>query len=509
MRLTKKNICLYGLMEIIWLFSCAPNAASDSAPISLKPVKAQSSSPDSLSVTSQPGAHDAGNTETVSAGPSFDASIGPIVPGEELTLDEAIRIALKYHPREKEAAADTGAARDRIGEARSYLGPQAFGVGEYLRSTDNGIGNTSYYDTDEAFPRMTGINHDLSPNDFSQSWNTSNNYAGGLALSQFLFDFGRRHGFVRQREFEAASAEANQRLVELDLIFGVSRRYYDVLQGQQLIRVYEKAVEQRRYHLHEAEVKANAGLRPQIDTYVMQAELERAQLDLTDARNAYADAKVALDNALGLSNRAPNYHLAEITTYSSLNDSLGILIQTAMQRRPDLKAIQNQANAMGATIDEFKSDYYPTVNAVAGYAAMGTGTPAVNNFNAGIVISWPLFNSFLTTDQIAETKLRRRSLEEAFADLRQRIILQVQTAFLNWQASVQRIEFARKALAASSVELQLAEKRYQAGLSDIVELEDAQRHYTNDDSAYANAIYNLSLAKAVVDQAVARSLPNS
>ena len=313
----------------------------------------------------------------------------------------------------REAAADTGAARDRVGEARSYLGPQAFGVGEYLRSTDNGIGNTSYYDTAEAFPRMTGINHDLSPNDFSQSWHTSNNYAGGLALSQFLFDFGRRHGFVKQREFEAASVAAQQKLVELDLIFEVSRRFYEVLQGQQLIRVYEKAVEQRRYHLHEAEVKANAGLRPQIDTYVMQAELERAQLDLTDARNSYSDAKVALDNALGLSDRVPNYHLEEATVYSSLNDTLDVLIQKAMQRRPDLKAIQNQANAMGATIDEFKSDYYPTVNAVAGYAAMGTGTPTVNNFNAGIVMSWHIFNSFLTTDQIAETKLRRRSLEEA------------------------------------------------------------------------------------------------
>jgi hypothetical protein len=191
-------------------------------------------------------------------------------------------------------------------------------------------------------------------------------------------------------------------------------------------------------------VKANAGLRPQIDTYVMQAEIERAQLDLTDARNSYSDAKVALDNALGLSDRAPNYHLEEATVYSSLNDTLDVLIQKAMQRRPDLKAIQNQANAMGATIDEFKSDYYPTVNAVAGYAAMGTGTPTVNNINAGIVISWPLFNSFLTTDQIAETKLRRRSLEDAIADLRQRIIIQVQTAFLDWQASMQRIEFARR-----------------------------------------------------------------
>ena len=71
---------------------------------------------------------------------------------------------------------------------------------------------------------------------------------------------------------------------------------------------------------------------------------------------------------------------------------------------------------------------------------------------------------------------------------------------------MQRIEFARKALSASGVELRLAKKRYQAGLSDIVELEDAQRHFTNDDAAYSNAIYNLSIAKAVVDQAVARSL---
>jgi outer membrane protein len=437
------------------------------------------------------------------------ADASPIVPGEELTLNEAIKIALKYHPREKEAAADTDAAHERVGEARSNLGPQVFGVGEYLRSTDNGIGNTSYYDTNEAFPRMTGINHDLSANDFSQSWNTSNNYAGGLALSQFLFDFGRRHGLVRQREFEAAATAANQRLVELDLIFDVSRRYFDVLQGQQLIRVYEKAVEQRRYHLHEAEVKANAGLRPQIDVYVMRAEVERAQLDLTDARNAHADAKVALDNALGLSDRAPDYHLAEVATYSPISDTLTALVQTAMQQRPDLKAIQDEANAMGARIDEFASDYYPTVNAVAGYAGMGTGLPVVNNFNAGIVISWPIFNSFLTTDQVAETKFRRRSMEEAIADLRQRIILQVQTAFLDWQTALQRTDFAQKALAASSVELQLAEKRYQAGLSDIVELEDAQRHYTDDDAAYSNAIYSFSIAKAVVDQAAARSLINS
>ena len=132
----------------------------------------------------------------------------PISPGSQLTLKEAIQIALKYHPRLQEAADNTSAAKQQIGQARSYLGPQLFGATQYLRSTDNGIGNTSYYNPDGAFPRISGTNHNLSANDTSQSWDTSNNYMGGVMLSQFLADFGRRHGFVSERQFEAAAAAA-------------------------------------------------------------------------------------------------------------------------------------------------------------------------------------------------------------------------------------------------------------------------------------------------------------
>ena len=434
------------------------------------------------------------------------ASTTPIVPGSQLTLKEAVSIAMKYHPRLQEAVANTNASREQIGEARSFLGPQVFGAAQYLRSTENGIGNTSYYNPDGAFPRLTGRNHDLASNDFSQSWDTSNNYMGGVALSQFLFDFGRRHGLVSQREFEAASAEATQRLTQLDLIFEVSERYFTLLQAKQLVRVYEKALEQRQYHLHEAEVKANAGLRPQLDVYVTQAEVERAQLHLVDARNADEDAKVALDNAIGLSDSAPPYEPAEILAYSPVNVSLQPLLTKAFQTRPDLKALEDQAKAMGARIAEFRSDYYPTINAVGGYSALGTGTPAANNFNAGVIITWPIFNSFLTRDQIAEARFRQQAVRRAIDDLRQEVILQVHTAYLDWQASLQRITRAEKTLAASSAELELAEKRYQTGLTNIVELEDAQRHYTYDDAAYTDALYGYSVAKAAVDRATAQSL---
>ena len=438
----------------------------------------------------------------IAAGP--DSS--PITPGSMLTLKEAISIALEFHPRRREATAQAGAAGERVGEARAALLPQVYSTAQYLRTTANGIGNTEYYDINGMFPRVSGTNHELPANDTSQIADTYNNYLGGFSLSQFLLDFGRRRGYVEQRRYEAAAAKAQEELVDLDLIFEVSQRYFNLLAAQQMVRVYEKAVEQRRYHLHEAQVKANAALRPQLDVYVTQAELERAQLRLVDARNAVADGKVALDNAMGLSDAAPDYQPADILTYSKVSEKMASLVRTAMKDRPDLAAIEDQIRAMGAQIKQFRSDYFPTASAVGGYSAMGTGLPAVNNFNVGLVISWPMFNGFLTTHQVQEAKLEQEAMEHAFDELRQQVILQVKTAFLDWQASTDRIRRAQGAVEASSVELELAEKRYEAGLTNIVELEDSQRHYTFDAADYANALYSFSIARAQVDRASGRSL---
>jgi len=444
---------------------------------------------------------------TPSMQPSTDYSTTlPIPPGAKLTLSQAISIALSNHPLAKQALDETRAAGERTAQARSYLAPQVLGVAQYLRTTDNGIGNTNFYNIDGAFPRLTGTNHNLPAGDFSQSSETSDNYLAGIAVSQFLFDLGRRRGYVAQRRFEAEAAAAQERLTDLELIFEVSQCYFQLLEARQMVKVFEKALEQRGFHNHEAEVKAKAGLRPQLDVYITQAEVERAQLHLVDARNARDDAKVALDNALGSGEDAPDYEPAEVLAYSQIHDTPEALLKTAFELRPDLKVVEDQARAMGAQITEYRSDYFPTLSAVGGYTGVGTGLPVVNNFSAGIVLTWPLFNGFLTDHQIAEASLQQRALEHEIEDRRQRIILDVKTAFLNWQSSLERIDRAEKTLAASRVELKLAEKRYQAGLSDIVELEDAERQYTEDDAEYANSLYGYSIAKAAVDRASGRAL---
>lgn len=428
------------------------------------------------------------------------SSAAPLIePGQHLTLRRAIQIALRLHPRRLEARAEAAAARQRVGEARSAMLPQVYGAAQYLRSTDNGIGDTNYLNPGFV-PRISGVDHDAAPN-AGQSFGTGNNYLGGIAAYQYLFDFGRVRGFIHQRKDQAAAAHATLELTDLNLIFEVTQRYYALLAAHQIVDVYQRAVTQRREQLHAAQVRAHAGLTSEIDVYTAQATLARARVHLLDAQNRVAKGKAALDNAMGLGPEAPAYRLAAAFSQHNVSSSLAEDFETALSQRPDLRMLEDEARAEGAKIVQYKSEYYPTVDATAGYNAMGTGLPAANNFNVGLIISWPIFNGFLTEHQVEEARLRRQALGYALQDLRQRIYLEVKSTLLDQQTALQRIRQAQLTLAASKAELDLANKRYTAGLGNIIELTDAERFFIQDDASYVDALYKFSVAKAAVGRA--------
>jgi outer membrane protein len=287
------------------------------------------------------------------------------------------------------------------------------------------------------------------------------------------------------------------KLVELDLVFEVSKAYFDLVGAREIVKVFERAVEQRREHLNEARVKAKAGLRPEIDGYTAEAELARSQLHLVDARNAAATAKVTLDTAMGLGERAPEYRQADVLPKPQpLTEPVAVYVGRAFSNRPDLKMLEDDARAAGAEIAEYKSDYLPSLGAAAGVNTRGqTATPGTN-FYAGLVVSWPIFIGFLTDHEVAEARLRQDAVRHAIADLRQRVSLDVQRGFLDLQASLERIHEADQTLTASRVELELATKRYETGLGSIIELTDAQRRYTEDGAAYVQAVAGFAIANA-------------
>ncbi len=430
------------------------------------------------------------------------AATVPFEPGSELTLQHAIEIALRYHPARLAAASEAGASHERIGQAQASLLPQVFGGAQYLRGTDNGIGDTSYVP-------MLGVARLPTTGRNANSADTFDNYLMNVSAFQYLFDFGRTRGLIDQRRAEADVEQARLKLIELGLVFDVTRSYENLLAAYQTVKVYEKAVAQRQEHLHEAEAKSKAGLKPEIDVYTANAELARARLNLVDAHNAVDTGKVALDNAMGMGAGAPDYKLAEVLAYEDISEQLDTYLHLAFRQRPDLQMLQDEARAAGAQIQEYRSDYLPTLGATAGYSARGQGLPASNNFDVGVVLTWPIFNGFLTDHELAEAQLHEESIRHSIEDIRQRIFLQVKSGYLDWQASLHRIHRAEQTVAASRAELDLAEKRYEAGLGNIIELTDAQRRFTEDEAGYINALAGFSIAKAALERDAGVGLPES
>ncbi len=438
--------------------------------------------------------------------PGSADALETLQPGERLTLERAIELTLRNHPRGLEMKSEADAARERTGEARAALLPQVYSAAEYLRSTDNPIGNTTYLNPG-FIPRITGTLHD-APANAAQSFSTSttNNYAGGVGIQQYLFDFGRVRGRIEQLDEEAHAAISQSQATELDLVFEAAQRYFALLAAGQKVKVYKKAIDQRSEQLHAAQVKASANLTPQIDVLTAQAALTRAQTDLLEASDQQDIARVALNNTMAISRNAPDYELADVLTYKQVSGSLESFFASAIALRPDLRALEAEARAAGAQIQQARSDYYPSVGATAGYSAIGTGQPAANNFNAGIVVVWPIFNGFATEHQVEEAKATQNAIRYSIEDLELRVWLDVKSAYLELQTAVQRIHQAEATLAASSGQLELADKRYNAGLGNIIELTDAERFYIQDDAAYVDALYGYSVAKATLDRVTGMSL---
>lgn len=438
------------------------------------------------------------------ATPRFAWALEPLQPGEKLTLEHAIELTLHNHPLGLEMKSEALAANERVGEARAALLPQVYSAADYLRSSDNPIGNTTYLNPGW-LPRITGTLHGGSANP-SQTFSSTNNYLGGVAVQQYVFDFGRVRGLVEERDEEAHVAWFQAQATELDLIFEVAQRYFALLAVGQKVKVYQKAIEQRSEQFHAAQVKASANLTPQIDVLTAQAALARAQTDLLEVSDERDIARVALNNAMALDRNAPDYELADVLTYQPVSGGLESFFTTAIASRPDLRALEAAARAAGAQIKQARSDYFPSVGATAGYSAMGTGLPAANNFNVGLMVTWPIFNGFSTTHHVEEAKATQNAVRYSIEDLEQHIWLDVKSAYLQLQTSVEVIHQAEATLAASSGQLELADKRYNAGLGNIIELTDAERFYIQDDAAYVDALYGYSVAKATLDRVTGTSI---
>jgi outer membrane protein len=273
-----------------------------------------------------------------------------------------------------------------------------------------------------------------------------------------------------------------------------------VLRAQSVLTVSQQTVNARQLVSDQVTELARNRLKSDLDVSFANVNLAQAKIQLSAAGNELKAAKAQLATVLGTPQQQ-DFQLVDQPMPGAVEATVDGYIQRAIAARPELAQIRLSVNAAERTVEAEKDLTRPTVSALgtAGYVPAGEAQVPGHYAAAGVNVNIPIFNGGLFKARRTEAELRLSAAQKNLEDLRNRITRDVQTAWLDAMTAYEQVGLTAQLLDQSRRALDLAQGRYQLGLSSIVELSQAQLNYTSAQIANASAKFDYETQHAVLD----------
>jgi outer membrane protein len=424
----------------------------------------------------QPGMQAGGNQPTPGQSSAQGAAQHP-----QLTRSEAEQMAIKHNPRVSVAHLLALAQHQVVRETRSAELPTA-------------SANLTAVEAEDGTR--------ISAGSLTASRLLTHAGAGG-EFSQLLLDFGRTRNLVASSKLREKAQNAAALATTEDIVLATDQAFYNALQAQALLKVAQQNVDTRGTTDTQVSEMTKNKLKSTLDLSFADVNLSQAKLLLLDAQNSADSTMAALDAVLGLDHEV-TYDLVESNaSVQPLPTDPDQLIQLGLQQRPDLQQLNYSAQSAIKFSRAQRDQMFPSITA-AGTAGSVPIRPAqyyVANWWGGIGVNMniPIFNGFLYSAQAKEAALRAEAASEQSRDLRDQIVRDIRTSWLAANTAFQRVGVTAELLQEANLALELAQTRYQMGLSSIVELSQAQYQQTDAAITNTNAQHQYRLALATLN----------
>jgi multidrug efflux system outer membrane protein len=307
---------------------------------------------------------------------------------------------------------------------------------------------------------------------------TATTFSAPLDLSYEIDIWGR----VR-RSFEASQAEAEASAAEYaNVLLGingdVATDYFLLRQLDASAQILQKTVQLRDKAVQITGQRYHAGISPELDFNRAKTELAQTKIDLADTARRRTDLQNAL--ALLCGRMAPSLQVAPASDTTLLPEIPLGLPSALLERRPDVAEAERRMAAANARIGVAYAAFFPAISLTgeAGYSSFQASTLLnwqSRFFQIGPQLSLPILNGGRTESGVQQS---RAAYNASCAAYQQEVL----TAFRDVSDAVNDLDgFAREsasetdALTAANRSLDLAQRSYTNGLSNYLDVVDAER----------------------------------
>ena len=428
-----------------------------------------------------------------------------------MTLADALAWARAHQPSLLAAKARVAASRAEAFIPRAAWYPRLAANAQVLEGTTNNT-TASYvspYGID--VPRIGGTR-----TADSGSWSASPSTFVAAGVRQEVFDFGRLAALSASADALAETEAARGEVAALDLDLAVTETFLAVRAAKSVLDAAASALKRATAHRDEARAGVNAGLRKPIELTRAEADVARfdvgrvrAEAGVVVAQGLFAAAVGVPDPLLDAAGDVPAFAAAP---------SMDAALAAALARDPGLRAANALAVAQQERTRAISAELRPdlqltaTLSARAGGGPPTAGTvpsgggwaPDVQNWDVGLVLSWPFFDRVVLArrDASAEQENARRAEAE---EEKARLTAIVQQASVGFSAAVEAVPALERSVDAARANAAQADARFKAGLGNSVELADAEGLLVEAEIQLALGRFEAARARARLGRAISEA----
>ena len=416
--------------------------------------------------------------------PAFADQLQNRPPVLQLSLKQAVEIALapEGNTRVQLAQEALKQAEARQAQSRAALLPDLEG---YL-SDQNQVRNLKAVGIQ--YPSIPGIRFPTIVGPFDV-------FDVRAQVNQTIFDFSTIRRYQASKVTVEAS-KADHEGTRDQVTEQVARAYLSGLRAQAALDTAMANVELSEALLNLARSQKAAGTGTGIEVTRAQVQLANDRQRLLVAENEVERSHLQLLKVLGVKLENP----VELTGKLSYvpEDSLNAqqAIETARRSRAELKAQQRKEQSARLSYSATKMERLPSLGAFADYGTIGS---SVNNAfptrTYGLTLRVPVFDGGRRDARRAESASLYRQERIRTTDLRDQIELDVRLALDSLRSAEAQVKAADEGLKLSENELAQAERRYKAGVTNSIEVTDAQTRLDRARENHISALYNYNLAR--------------
>jgi outer membrane protein len=405
----------------------------------------------------------------------------PPAPGPRLTREDAERMALTNNPRVSVSHLLALAQHQVVRESRSAELPTL-------------TGSLTAQDANNASRVSSGS---LSASRlFTRA-------GGGVNFSQLITDFGRTTNLVSSTRLQERAQQASELATREDIVLVADQAFYNALQAQALLQVAVQTVNLRQTTQSQVSQLTQNKLRSTLDLTFANVNLSQAQLLQLDAQNNADASMAALDEVLGLDHPVQYALVDTAKNNPPPPPDEQTLLDLAVKQRPDLQSLDLARQSQEKFSHAQRDQMLPTLSAIGtvGASPIRSDQYYVSSWDGAIAanVNIPIFNGFLYSAQAKEAQLRAQATAQQTRQLKNVIVRDVQTAWLDANNAFRRLGVTAQLLNQANESLGLAQTRYKLGLSSIVELSQAQLQQTEAEITNTNAQYQYRLTLAALN----------